>query len=136
MSPSPRIPKLLALSLLCMILLLGCGTDHAFERGERSPQGPVAPDMGNEVSFSLVVQPELADCVGCHASGAGGWTYVGGTSAHSEIFEVLDLSDPPASLLLRTASGQVSHVGGIHFPVGSDTYQAILNWIESGAPDN
>lgn len=43
-------------------------------------------------------------------------------------------ASPEASLLLRKATGAVSHGGGKRFDVGSPHYQILKDWIEAGAP--
>jgi hypothetical protein len=45
----------------------------------------------------------------------------------------LNLADPDASLLLRKATGQVSHQGGKRTEVGSREYEILRRWIASGA---
>ena len=42
--------------------------------------------------------------------------------------------NPDASLLLLKATGQVAHEGGPRFPVGSDEYRILRNWIAAGVP--
>ncbi|MFO0501899.1 MAG: DUF1553 domain-containing protein [Acidobacteriota bacterium] len=46
----------------------------------------------------------------------------------------VDLRNPHASLLLRKATGTVSHGGGPRFAVDSLDYRTILDWIRQGAP--
>lgn len=124
------------LATLAAVLLLvspGCGTDHAFDRGIRNP---AAPGLPAGVSFSANVKPALTVCVSCHGGGAGGWTYDGGGNAYQQVTEVIDIDNPASSLLLTKPSGAVSHGGGTHYPVGSETYNNILTWIEEGALDN
>lgn len=43
---------------------------------------------------------------------------------------------PSHSLLLRKASGQTPHGGGVRLPVDSDGYNILLHWIEQGTPLN
>src|SRR5262249_11804287 len=45
----------------------------------------------------------------------------------------LNVADPDASLLLRKATGQVSHQGGKRTEVGSREYEILRRWIASGA---
>jgi hypothetical protein len=45
----------------------------------------------------------------------------------------VDVLDPDRSLLLKKATGQVSHEGGQRFPPGSWEYQVIRAWIAAGA---
>ena len=46
----------------------------------------------------------------------------------------VNLIDPDKSLLLLKATGQVSHVGGQRFAVGSREYNLLRRWIAAGAP--
>src|SRR5262245_35908755 len=46
----------------------------------------------------------------------------------------IDRQNPEASLLLRKATGTVSHGGGERFAVGSPDYKEILDWIRKGTP--
>ncbi|MFK8114953.1 MAG: DUF1549 and DUF1553 domain-containing protein [Rubripirellula sp.] len=41
---------------------------------------------------------------------------------------------PEQSLVLQKASGEIPHRGGIKFPVGSEQYRVLLNWIRQGTP--
>ncbi len=43
-------------------------------------------------------------------------------------------ADPPRSLLLQKATGEIPHGGGQRVQVGSDDYQVLLDWIVSGSP--
>ncbi|QDT54088.1 hypothetical protein Pan44_21150 [Caulifigura coniformis] len=43
---------------------------------------------------------------------------------------------PEQSLVLRKASGQVPHGGGVRLPADSDGYATIREWIRQGAPDD
>lgn len=45
----------------------------------------------------------------------------------------IDTLDPPSSLLLLKATGQVPHGGGQRLTPGSDAYAALLAWIAQGA---
>ena len=46
----------------------------------------------------------------------------------------IDLETPENSLLLKKATEQVSHGGGLRFDTGSPEYAKILQWIRDGAP--
>jgi hypothetical protein len=46
----------------------------------------------------------------------------------------LDLSIPSECLLIEKATGQVPHSGGSPTKKGDPYYQALLRWLESGAP--
>ena len=47
----------------------------------------------------------------------------------------VDRFRPESSLLLRKASGQVAHAGGLRLPVDSDGYRLLADWLRSGAPE-
>jgi hypothetical protein len=46
----------------------------------------------------------------------------------------LDRFRPVASLLLRKATGQAQHGGGVRLGSGSQEYKALIAWIAAGAP--
>jgi hypothetical protein len=46
----------------------------------------------------------------------------------------VNFAAPEQSLLLRKATGQVPHAGGMRFAVGSTEYRTILRWLRFGAP--
>ncbi|MCB1019912.1 MAG: DUF1553 domain-containing protein [Acidobacteria bacterium] len=46
----------------------------------------------------------------------------------------INVEQPEASLLLQKATFEVAHGGGPRFEKGSDDYNAILAWIQDGAP--
>ena len=48
----------------------------------------------------------------------------------------LNLAAPEQSLLLEKATGSVPHTGGRLFGKDSSYYRTLLQWIESGAPDD
>lgn len=142
---------------VAFVALGGCAADNLLERGQ-SVTGPAAdpcteaataqaavqddcPDADPEppaatVSFAEAVQPILQRCVGCHAGGAGGWTYDGGPQAYAQTVARIDPDDAAGSSLLRKGSNQSSHGGGALFTEDSEEYAAVLAWIASGAPDN
>jgi hypothetical protein len=43
-------------------------------------------------------------------------------------------ADPARSLMLAKPTQQVAHGGGLRFPIGSDYYKTIYNWIAQGVP--
>jgi len=45
----------------------------------------------------------------------------------------LNLLDPAASLILRKATGQAEHAGGVRLQTGSAEYETIRRWIAGGA---
>lgn len=119
------------------MLSAGCGTENPFSRGPGTEDDQiVGPGPGGEVSFANNVVPALSACVACHRSGAGGWTYDGGAEAYASVLEVIDRNAPGDSDLLVAATGGDNHGGGTVFSASSDTYAAILAWIEQGALDN
>jgi hypothetical protein len=76
---------------------------------------------------------------GIHAKEDYKWIVEGG------VFQVLstetgakkpriDLQNPEQSLILQKATMAVAHGGGRRFEKDSEDYQAILNWVRSGAP--
>jgi hypothetical protein len=46
----------------------------------------------------------------------------------------INLVDPAASLLLKKATGQAEHGGGVRTQVGSPEYETLRRWIAAGAP--
>ncbi|MGE0757108.1 MAG: DUF1549 domain-containing protein [Pirellulaceae bacterium] len=46
----------------------------------------------------------------------------------------LNLVDPPQSLLLQKALGEVAHTGGQCLELDSRPYRTIVSWLEAGAP--
>lgn len=129
--------KPLLLSALLATVLIGCGTDNPFERGPDFDDGSIdMPAPGEQFSFAADVKPILNACVGCHASGTGGWTYDGGADAYSQTQEVVNTNDPENSPLLVKGSGGDGHGGGTLFTGSSAEYTTLLQWIQDGAPDN
>src|SRR5437763_6072704 len=45
----------------------------------------------------------------------------------------INLADPAASLLLKKATGQAEHGGGVRLQAGSPDYETIRKWIAGGA---
>jgi hypothetical protein len=43
-------------------------------------------------------------------------------------------AEPGRSLMLAKPTQQVPHGGGLRFPIGSDYYKTIFNWIAAGVP--
>ena len=48
----------------------------------------------------------------------------------------INLALPAESLLLEKCAGVVPHTGGKRFDVGSEHYNTVLRWLESGAPND
>ena len=48
----------------------------------------------------------------------------------------LNLALPAESLLMEKSAGVVPHTGGKRFEVGSEHYNTVLRWLESGAPND
>jgi hypothetical protein len=46
----------------------------------------------------------------------------------------LNFTDPVASLLLKKATGQAEHGGGVRLAVGTPEYDVLRQWIAAGAP--
>ena len=150
--------------LILGLLLVGCGTAQPLTRGEPTPTAtpvvvtpvptpdpnaptpdPDDPTPGPEPtpvptpvppSFSTEVKPLLESCKSCHADGAGGWTYDGGSGAYEAVLLEINLADPAASPLLIKSSGGDNHNGGTFYTPSSTEYQLILGWITAGAPNN
>jgi hypothetical protein len=125
---------LIAVIVLALNLLLdGCGSDNPLQRGEPTTDDGNKPTA--QVRFETVVKPILQQCTGCHADGAGDWTYDGGPQAYTQVLEVVDAADAANSSLLRKATNELTHSGGTLFDKDSGEYRSILAWIESGLSD-
>lgn len=46
----------------------------------------------------------------------------------------LSAASPESSLFLQKATGQISHGGGIKLELGSEDYECLKSWIQSGTP--
>jgi hypothetical protein len=46
----------------------------------------------------------------------------------------IQANNPPASLILKKATGSIAHGGGMRFAVDSNDYRILARWIASGAP--
>ena len=103
------------------------------------------------VSFRNDVQAVLSRA-GCNAgachgnlNGKGGFKLsLRGEDADADLAAVtrgtlgrrIDLHSPADSLLLKKATGQVPHEGGVRFSASSNEYQLLFNWITAGCrPD-
>lgn len=154
---APAFFKALLLPAL-LAVLGGCGAENPLQRGEVTAKDPSdAPpttvctpasllsgpnhlaSIVQQVecpTFSADVRPALQRCAGCHAGGAGGWTYDGGPQAYAQVIAAVDASDAAGTSLLLKATNQSSHGGGAQFSADSAEYDAILTWIASGAPND
>jgi hypothetical protein len=101
------------------------------------------------VSFTADVMPILnrygCNASGCHgkAEGQNGFKLsVFGSDPAGDYDALIKegrgrrvfLAAPDASLLLRKASGQMPHGGGVRLPAASPDYQTLRAWIVAGAP--
>lgn len=115
--------------------------------------GAASPHLVAEapVSFANDVMPGLikAGCASgnCHAKPEGQNNFkisVFGYDPDHDYREIIWedrgrrilMSAPEDSLLLKKATGQVTHEGGSPLKKGDPTYQHLVNWIKQGAPRN
>lgn len=150
------------LLIAVLAFLWGCGADNPLQRGEASialGDDTANPSTGNSPcaqalllakssrfaavtqqsdcpSFSADVFPVLQSCSGCHAGGAGGWTYNGGPQAYAQVLSAVDVDAADQSILLLKATNQNSHGGGALFAPDSAEFNSILTWIALGTPDD
>ncbi len=125
------------LTLIVAVVLVGCGTDHPFDRGDDLPEGAIVDTpSGADLSFSADVKPLLAVCASCHSGGAGGWVYAGGVESYDAVSSEIDTITPQDSELLIKATGGDGHGGGAIFSASSSSYNTIVNWISQGAQNN
>jgi len=118
---------------LAMGLGVACGTAHPFDRGPQQS----GTDGGNALTFRTDVEPILAACSGCHASGPGGFVLLGDAEAdYVAARSRINAAQPEQSLLYLKATGQTSHQGGsVLAPTGPQA-QTLLGWIAAGAKDD
>ncbi len=93
---------------------------------------------GNQgtVSFSADVLPILnQSCAGCHGSN-GNFHLSTATDKYAEVMKFVNTANPSNSRLLLKATNTISHGGGMVLSTQSPEYQKILQWIQSGAPNN
>jgi hypothetical protein len=96
---------------------------------------PTASLTDFDPTISQILQ---ARCGSCHAAdafaGKGAFGLHGDpTYDYETILALVDLDSADASVLLVKARGE-DHGGGATLTVDSDDYQALLAWIEAGAP--
>lgn len=114
-----------------------------------SALGSAAPAAAAEWSFPTRVLPILTKA-GCNAGAChGAATGQGGFALsllgyhpegdHAAITRELggrriDLGEPEESLILRKASRDMKHKGGLRIAADSEDYEALAAWIRDGAP--
>jgi len=127
---------------LSMSLLIVAGTLHQTVSTARSAEPPL--------SFVNDVMPALtkAGCnVGvCHAKAGGGQNgfqlSVLGFEPKEDYEHIvkegrgrrISATEPERSLLLRKASGQMPHGGGLRLSTTSEGYNVVREWLRQGAP--
>lgn len=109
----------------------------------------VMPERAHELSFINDIVPIFtrADCANsnCHGSVRGQKGFklsLFGSDPeldHEAITKLgdgrrIDRGTPAASLVLKKPTMQVPHGGGLRFKVGSADYNAMLEWLQKGAP--
>ena len=112
---------------------------------------PAVSEPQRPVSFRLDVMPVFFRA-GCNSGGCHG-AALGKDGFHLSLFGYdpagdyyrltqqmvgrrIDLAAPEQSLLVLKATGAVPHSGGRRFKTDSANYDALLRWIQSGAPDD
>lgn len=149
---SKQIPAIARWMLLSLLLAHGIwhSPQGAFGEPVTSRRGVTGNGGTANVSFVNDVVPLLtkAGCNAgaCHAksvTGQNGFrlSLLGFEPAEDYEHIVLEargrrisLSAPSQSLLLRKATGQVSHGGGPRISEQSEAYRVVRDWIASGAP--
>jgi hypothetical protein len=135
------------------VMPVGPGTAQIeITSGDRHASVPVTVTELNShrpIDFAGEVVPLLSrygcNSGGCHgkASGQNGFKlslfgFDGTFDYHALVSEArgrrVFASVPERSLILTKATGQVPHGGGKRFDIGSEPYQVLLAWVESGAP--
>ncbi len=101
------------------------------------------------ISFTNDVMPQIqkAGCSAgtCHSKPEGQNNFklsVFGYDPRLDYSEIVDddrgrrvfPAAPEESLLLKKATGQIPHEGGVRFEVGSEPYKVILAWMKAGMP--
>ncbi len=107
---------------------------------DTQPSADATP--GSAPTFVTDVHPILLSrCKACHVQGgmAGGTRYLLTGDDQTDYDTVtqpplVDLNDPPNSLILRKPSKQMSHGGGMVMGQNSGEFATILQWIEAGVP--
>ncbi|MDB6138869.1 MAG: hypothetical protein JWO94_1941 [Verrucomicrobiaceae bacterium] len=127
----PMPPRLFASLLICVASAL---------HGESTPA---------TISFTNDVMPQLqkAGCSAgtCHSKPEGQNNFklsVFGYDPKLDYDEIVTddrgrrvfPSAPEESLLLKKATGQIPHEGGVRFETGSEPYKVILAWMRAGMP--
>lgn len=105
-----------------------------------APPTKPPPEQAREAPVDpfIAVQAILdAKCSGCHGEGktAAGTKYKIASDLETNrttVRSLIDLNDPPSSLLLTKASGQ-QHGGGAIMPTTDPDHAVVLEWIAGGA---
>jgi hypothetical protein len=89
-------------------------------------------------SFATDIDPLLSVCANCHVAGGAASTtsliFTGNAATdYPTVLQFVDTSVPGSSRLLSKLSGN-GHGGGTIYASGTPEYQAILSWIQQGAP--
>ncbi len=129
-------------------------TKLLIELGQHKAEVPVAVKdaaVSRDISFRLDVEPVFmkhgCNNGSCHGAARGKdgfmlslFGYDPAGDYHRLTRQMpgrrVDLAVPAQSLLLEKAIGEVNHTGGQLFTDDSDDYQALLRWVEAGAPDD
>lgn len=123
------------LTAYCSLLTLSsCGV---FDRGDG--ETPPSTQCGEaDGTFANEVYPILRErCLACHAPGlpGGATAFVLSTDASGDYPVVRALVQPEKpgdSVLLKKASGQTSHGGGVILTESSEEYGRLKSWIYNG----
>ncbi|MES1207660.1 MAG: hypothetical protein ABUS79_17115 [Pseudomonadota bacterium] len=129
--------------LLAPFLVASTHACADFSRGEPSAPAGASTDAGapadaGALSFATDVYPLLAICMNCHVPGGAAssssliFTGQSGTD-YDAVMKFVQTASPASSRLLSKVSGN-GHGGGTIYAVGTTQYEAILAWIQQGAP--
>ncbi len=109
------------------------------------------PPKAPQPSFRQDIMPLLSKG-GCNAGACHGYSLgkngfklsLRGADAEKDFLVLTDefserrinRSNPPSSLLLLKALGDLPHEGGVRMEQGTEAYDHLLQWIGAGAPDD